>query len=293
MVTVIKHGRSLSRILRYNEVKVEAGQARPLASANCPFDAAAVPLMVKVNFLERMALLNPKVTHPSVHISLNFPPSESGLSDARMSEITTAYLERIGFSGQPWMAYRHTDAGHPHLHIVTLKVRPDGSRIDMHNLGRNQSEVARRQVEQEFGLVPAEKQRPGLPYTPEPVSSQRLQYGKAPTKKAISSVLRFVLDNYRFTSLGELNAILTGYNIRADRGKVTSRTFVSCGLLYRCLDAVGTPVGVPVKASDFHFSPTLKKLETGPNGSSHTVARQSPPKPAVPDGCCFGIIPQW
>ncbi|MFP5439040.1 MAG: relaxase/mobilization nuclease domain-containing protein [Bacteroidia bacterium] len=214
-----------------------------------------------MRYLERIAALNPRVTRPSVHISLNFPPAEEHLSDARLCEVATAYMQGIGFGNQPWLAYRHTDAGHPHLHIVSVKVRPDGTRIDMHNLGRNQSEEARKDVEKNFSLIPAQRKSETVGYTPEPVSATRVKYGKAPTKKAISRVLQFVLEQYRYSTLGELNAVLGLYNIRADRGKVTSRTFVSGGLLYRALDPEGMPLGVPIKASDFAFPATLVYLE--------------------------------
>jgi len=54
---------------------------------------------------------------------------------------------KIGFGDQPSLIYRHCDAGHPHLHIVTLKVRSDGSRTDTQNIGKNQSEKARKKLE--------------------------------------------------------------------------------------------------------------------------------------------------
>jgi Relaxase/Mobilisation nuclease domain len=261
MVAVIKASHALSRILRYNENKVSTGAARFLGEANCPFDGAAVGLMPKLHYLEGMAALNARIEHPGVHISLNFPPDEESLTDSRLLEMARVYMQEIGFGAQPWLAYRHTDAGHPHLHIVSMKVRPDGSRIDMHNIGRNQSEIARKAIEKSFGLIPAERHGRTAEYKPEPVQAARVQYGKAPTKKAIGNVLQFVLKNYRFGSLPELNAVLGLYNIRADRGKVTSRTFVSGGLLYRAIDGAANPLGLPIKASDYHFKPTLPRLE--------------------------------
>lgn len=261
MVAVIKTGASLSRILRYNEDKLSTGAARFLGEKNCPFQGGAVGLMPKLNYMERIASLNPRVTRKSVHISLNFAQNEERLSDARLLEIATAYMEQIGFGKQPWLAYRHLDAAHPHLHLVSLKVRPDGTRIDMQNIGRNQSEVARKALEKKYGLTPAEKQGQLLTYKPEPLGAGRLLYGQGPTKQAIGNILQFVMQKYSFTSLAELNAVLSLYNVRADRGKVTSRTFVSGGLRYQAIDTFGNPVGVPQKASAFHFSPTLANLE--------------------------------
>ncbi|ALM50127.1 hypothetical protein AMR72_15220 [Flavobacterium psychrophilum] len=261
MVAVIKASHSISRILRYNEQKITLGAARVIGEKNCPFPANKVGLMSKLNYLQRMASLNPRVAHPGVHISLNFPPTEDKLSDARLLDIAAAYMQEIGFGSQPWMAYRHMDAGHPHIHIVSLKIRTDGSRIDMHNMGKNQSEAARKNIEKTFGLTPAEKQSQVKQYEPEAVAIGRVSYGKAPAKKAMSNVLQFAISKYSYTTLGELNAILELYNITADRGKVTSRTFIGEGLLYRAINAQAMPVGIPIKASDFSFPATLKALE--------------------------------
>jgi len=65
-------------------------------------------------------------------------------------------MQKIGFGEQPYLVYQHFDAGHPHIHIVSVKVRADGSRIDTQNIGRNQSEKARKEIEIAHDLVRAE-----------------------------------------------------------------------------------------------------------------------------------------
>ncbi len=56
-------------------------------------------------------------------------------------------MSKIGFGDQPYLVYQHFDARHPHIHIVTTNIKSDGSRIKTHNIGRNQSERARREIE--------------------------------------------------------------------------------------------------------------------------------------------------
>ena len=75
------------------------------------------------------------------------------------------------------------------------------------------------------------------------------------------NVLLMTHQNYKFTSLPEYNAILRQWNLYADRGSKNSRMYKRHGLLYRVLDEDGKKVGVPIKASDFYFRPTLKELE--------------------------------
>jgi hypothetical protein len=261
MVTVIKTGNSIHRIFNYNENKVKEGVAECIGAGNFPIDTDKMSLSVKLNRFLKQLELNENVKRNSVHISLNFHPSESHLSKEKLLEIAGTYMEKIGFGKQPYLVYQHHDAGHPHIHLVSLKVRPDGSRIDMNNIGRNQSEQARKAIEKEFGLVSAEAQKKQEQYRLNPVSAAKVLYGKSQTKMAIQNVLEVVLSQYRYTSLPELNAVLRQYNVMAERGSEDSRVYQHNGLLYRILDTEGNPVGIPIKASLFYNDSTLKFLE--------------------------------
>ncbi|BBE16262.1 conjugative transposon mobilization protein BF0132 [Aquipluma nitroreducens] len=183
------------------------------------------------------------------------------MSKEKLLEIARTYMEKIGFGKQPYLVYQHHDAGHPHIHLVSIKVRPEGSRIDMNNIGRNQSEQARKAIEKEFGLVSAEAQKKQEQYRLTPVSAPKVMYGKSQTKMAIQNVLEAVLNQYRYSSLPELNAVLKQYNVMAERGGENSRVYQHNGLLYRILNADGIPIGIPIKASTFYNQPTLKFLE--------------------------------
>jgi len=170
-------------------------------------------------------------------------------------------MEKLGFGRQPYLVYQHYDAGHPHCHIVTNNIQRDGKRIDLHLLGVRQSEPARKEIEEMFGLVKAEGRKQKEQFLLNTIDVVRVQYGKAESRKAINSVLNKVLFDYKYSSLPELNAILNLYNVHADRGSEESRIFKNNGLLYKILDQNSKPIGVPIKASEFYSRPTLKFLE--------------------------------
>ncbi len=260
MVAVIKTGHSIHRIVNYNENKVKEGVAECISAANYPKDADKLSLKNKLNRLLNQAALNTNVSRNSVHVSLNFDPSEN-YSKEKLEAIANTYMDRIGFGNQPYLVYQHHDAGHPHIHIVSIKVREDGSRIDTQNIGRNQSEKARKEIEKEFGLVKAEDSKRLKQHKLKPLNTEKIQYGKSETKRAISNVLNEVLYSYKFASIPELNAVLKQFNVMADRGSENSRIYKKNGLTYRLLDVTGNKVGVPIKASDFYNKPTLKFLE--------------------------------
>lgn len=264
MVAIINTGNSIRAAFMYNENKVEEGVADLIMAANYPMEMDDMQREHRLNMLLKTAANNDNVKRNSVHISLNFAPGEK-LSQKVLTSIAAEYMEGIGFGGQPFLVYEHKDVAHQHLHIVTVKVRPDGSRIDMQNIGKVQSQQTRKQLEVKYGLVKAElSQQPVLEV--KAVNAARVGYGKTQTKRAIYNVLCAVLKQYKYTSLAELNAVLRLYNVTAERGSEGSRLHKHRGLLYRVLDADGMPVGVPIKASLFSEmfpdKPTLNYIES-------------------------------
>jgi hypothetical protein len=257
MVAVFKTGNSLSNTLNYNEQKVQKGVAECIMAENYPIDHNRMTFDQKLSRLENLAALNENVERNSVHISLNFDSSEH-ISEDKLKEIAGDYMRQIDFGRQPYLVYRHHDAGHPHIHIVSVKVAPDGKRIDTQNIGKNQSETARKDIEIGYGLVKAEDSKNSKKYRLEPLSAEKVNYGKSETKRAISNVLAKVLDSYKYASLNELNALLKLYNIIAERGSESCRMYKGKGLMYRALDDNGIKIGAPIKASQFYMQPTLK-----------------------------------
>jgi len=260
MVAKITTPSTITRALNYNEKKVQKGVASCLYAGNFLKDAKAMNFYEKLGRFQNLIALNTRAKTASLHISLNFHPSEA-LDREKLVQIATVYMDKIGFGAQPYLVYEHRDAGHPHLHIVTTTIQEDGRRIVTQNIGRNQSQKARHEIEEAFGLIPAAYSKSQSLKAPEKDVVQKVTYGKTDSKRSVSNVLDRVLHHYHFTSLPELNAILKLYNLRADRGSETSMTYRNGGLTYRILDEKGNAVGVPIKASSIYFKPTLKYLE--------------------------------
>jgi hypothetical protein len=260
MVARINALKSISKVLNYNEQKVQAGNAELLHASSFLKDAADLTFYNKLQHFERLHSLNEKVVTNTLHVSLNFDPSEQ-ISNEKLVKIAAAYMDGIGFGNQPYLVYRHEDAGHPHIHIVSTNIQRDGSRISMHNLGRNQSEISRKQIEIDFGLVKASDKALYGASVLSAVDARKITYGKGTTRQAISNVLRLVIDGYKYTSLEQLNAVLKLYNVVADKGEPGSRLEQFRGLQYQVLDEGGNRVGVPLNSSRFFMKPTLAYLE--------------------------------
>ena len=103
MVAVIKIPRSMHRVFNYNENKVKEGVAECIGAENYPLNAEDMSLNIKLKFLLKRMELNENVKRNSVHISLNFDPSESGISNEKLMELANVYMDKLGFGEQAFL----------------------------------------------------------------------------------------------------------------------------------------------------------------------------------------------
>jgi len=259
MVAKIKSGKSLIGALNYNENKIKSGKARLLTTNGFTKSDDALSFHDKLFRLTDLAERNIRTKTNTLHLSLNFDINEN-IESEKLIAIAGEYMKRIGFENQPYLVYKHFDAGHPHIHIVTTNIQADGQRISLNNIGILKSEPARKAIEVEFELVKASEKSKEVNLL-ESTKIDSVEYGKSDTKRAITNIVNEITRSYKYTSLPELNAILNQYNVIADRGKKESVMFKNGGLNYWIIDEKGRKVGVPIKASSIYQKPTLKLLE--------------------------------
>ncbi|RQO77815.1 hypothetical protein DBR40_07520 [Pedobacter sp. KBW01] len=258
MVVKIRTGKKIAGVVYYNEDKVLEGKTVLLA-ANCfAADPQELTVQMKINRFQHLTKLNERAKTNALHISLNFHKKDC-LNEEKMIQIAHQYMEGIGFGQQPYLIYAHQDAHHPHLHIATTNIQADGSRISLHDIGKNVSEPLRKELEQRYGLIVAEGREPA--HQIEKPSLKQLEYGEKALKKSLSNLTRAVRAQYIYSGLNEFNAILKRYNAIAIPGTTGSRMEANRGLLYAVLDNNGKPVGVPIKASALNGKPILRNLE--------------------------------
>jgi hypothetical protein len=256
MVCKVRCGKSIKGALNYNENKVKEGKAECIGAVNFVGESQHLTFYEKLARFQNLIEGNTRAKTNTLHISLNFDVDEK-LSQNKLNQIATTYMDKIEFGGQPYLVYQHLDAAHPHIHIVTTNIQEDGKRISIHNLGKNQSETARKEIEGKYGLVKAgSKQNQELDR-----SLNKAAYGKSETKRTIDNIVGEVMKRYKFSSLTEFNAVLRQYNVMADRGKEGMVIHEKNGLRFSLLDSKGNKVGVPIKASALCAKPTMKTLQ--------------------------------
>jgi len=104
----------MKRALNYNEHKMERGQAELIHAGNFLQRSGELNLADKMNRFEKLMKLNERSKTKTIHISLNFHPSENQkLNKELLREIADEYMKKIGFEKQPYLVYQlPPDANH-------------------------------------------------------------------------------------------------------------------------------------------------------------------------------------
>ena len=244
MIAKISSTENLGGALGYNFKKVEKGEASILLAAELYQDREGRYTMEDV--LADMEALIPKKcrTKKAVfHCSLNPHPDEK-LSDELLVQIAREYMEALGYGKQPYIVFKHNDIAREHIHIVSLRVDSKGRKID-DRFEKRRSKQITDALERKFGLIPSSKVTDkAMKETP------KVDIGKGNIKEQVASVVRTVLKHYHFCSLGELNAILSTYNLAVEEVKTEFRGKKYDGLVYVPTDDKGNKAGTPIHASD-------------------------------------------
>lgn len=243
MVAKISTGVSLYGALAYNQNKVDEGHATVLA-ANLilqPEDGTFRLQECMEDFKNWMPS-HYRTEKPVIHISLN-PHPDDVLTDEQLVAIGEEYMQKLGYGNQPYMIFKHNDIDRRHIHIVSLRVDSNGKKINDSNEYRRSKEITE-QLEQKYGLHPAEGQTKGEDWQLTPVD-----ISKGNLKRQLANVVKPLLKMYRFQSIGEFRALLSLYNIGLEevKGEVNGRSYH--GIVYSTLDKNGEKTGTPIKAS--------------------------------------------
>ena len=243
MIAKISVAENLGGALGYNFKKVEKGEASILLAQGLFQNKEGTYTMAEV-FTDMQAVIPEKCRTKKMvfHCSLNPHPDEK-LSDETLTQIAKEYMEALGYGNQPYIVFKHNDISREHIHIVSLRVDSKGRKIN-DRFEKRRSKQITDALERKYNLIPSSKVSEHAAETP------KVDIDRGNIKEQVASVLRMVLKHYCFCSLGELNAILSAYNLAVEEVKTEFRGRKYDGLVYVPTDDKGDKVSSPIHASD-------------------------------------------
>ena len=244
MIAKISSTANLGGALGYNFKKVRQEEATVLLANGLYQNQDGKYSMEQV--LSDMRQLIPdkcRTKNTVFHCSLNPHPDEK-LSDEQLTQIAKEYMEALGYGKQPYIVFKHNDIAREHIHIVSLRVDSKGRKINDKYEGRRSKKITDA-LEKKYNLIPSSKVSE-KPTTETP----KIDATQGNVKEQVSNTVRSVLKHYSFCSLGELNAILSRYNLAVEEVKTEYRGKRYDGLVYVPTDDKGNKVSMPIHASD-------------------------------------------
>ena len=234
--------KDLMKTLTYNFRKVDRDQADILLSGQLSADGRLTAERV---FREMTAYIPSGARTKNVvfHASINPRPDEP-LSDDRLRTIAREYLCRLGYGDQPFIVFKHRDIAREHIHLVSTRVRHDGSKI-RDTMEHVRSTRIIRSLEAKFGLLPSSPSRK------EGVSAQpsAVDIDAGDIKRQVAAAVEYVLGRYAFQSVGEMNLLLARFRVTAEEVKTERKGRPFDGIVYAASDADGHKICTPIKGS--------------------------------------------
>lgn len=255
MVAKINVGSSLFGALSYNQQKVDQGEGKILFSNRIIQNAdGSHNMYFNIKSFEPYLDANKRTEKPVVHISLN-PHPDDKLTNEQLSHIAQEYMDKMGYGNQPYLIYKHEDLDRHHLHIVSVRVDENGKKLN-DSFEKRRSEKVRKELEEKYKLIPAEKQNQSNDLPMKPIN---LKDGNI--KKQVSNITNTLIRDYHFQSINEYRALLNIYGVTVEEVKGEVRDKVYHGLVYSALNKKGEKTANPIKASLISRNVGPKALE--------------------------------
>ena len=275
MVAKIGRGSNLYGALAYNHLKVEKEKGKILLMRKMiETKSGKYAIAELAQSFAPYLIANRNTEKHTLHISLNPDPKDE-VDDDLFKEMAEQYMQELGYGKQPFIVFKHTDIDRTHIHIVSVCVDENGKKIS-DKFEKIRSMKICRMLEKKHSLIPAtEKEHREHQRVFHPVN-----YKKGDLKSQMASVIRHLPDYYQFQTLGEYNALLSLFNITAEKVEGELQGKIRQGLLYFPLDEEGEKTGLPFKSSLFGKKAGLPALEAHFT-KSKTVLKDHPTKPTL------------
>ena len=244
MIAKISSTENLGGALGYNFKKVGKGEASILLAAEL-YQNNDSNYTMEVVLADMESLIPEKCrTKKTVfHCSLN-PHPDDKISDEQLVQVAREYMEALGYGKQPYIVFKHNDIAREHIHIISLRVDSEGKKIN-DKFEKRRSKQITDTLERKYNLIPSSKIADKVMN-----ETPKIDTTRGDIKEQVANIVCMVLKHYCFCSLGELNAILSAYNLAVEEVKTEFRGKKYDGLVYVPTDGKGNKVSTPINASD-------------------------------------------
>lgn len=226
---------SMESPLGYNEEKVQAGEAVILGEYNKPDRDATI-----LHALERLERHRFRSQSVSFHMSVN-PSETEGLTDKQACELISGMMNGLGYGSQPYIVYKHTDIERTHYHVVSIRIKEDGRRINDRQEHRRCQKLLKDYAER-YGYKVGTGERARL--HAEGIDPRRFNPASGNVVAQMKAIFQECC-RYHMTTFNQFKLIMASHGI-----DVQERAGDSISLVLRGLDSDGKPCTAPIYERD-------------------------------------------
>lgn len=144
MIGKITKGRGFGGCLGYVAGKEDAEFVGGNLAAGADHKAAA-------REFQAVASQNQACKKPVAHYSLSAAPGEK-LGSEQWRQAAEQHVNNMGHGGAQWVAYRHHDQDHDHIHIIVNRVNPESLKVATDSRDFERVQKSCRRIEKTHGL---------------------------------------------------------------------------------------------------------------------------------------------
>ena len=226
---------SMESPLSYNEEKIQKSLACVIGEFNKPDRDDSL-----INALERLERHRFRSRSVSFHMSIN-PAEIERMTDEQACAFVSDMMNGLGYGSQPYIVYKHTDTDRTHYHVVSIRIKEDGRRINDRQEHRKCQRILK-ELSQKYGYKVGNGDRER--YDAEGINPRRFN----PALGNVTAQMKAIaLDccRYHMTTYNQFKLIMASHGI-----DVQERAGDDISVILRGMDSNGKTCTAPISEQE-------------------------------------------
>jgi hypothetical protein len=150
-----KSGKGFRQLARYIRGRRDDLRTTWFLAANLPGVATAHDVELACRLVEAVQAQNTRAANDrTYHLVISLHPEDRSLDRKELRHVVENFVDTLGFSEHQYIAARHNDKDHEHIHVAINKIHPGTFRIHSPSWDHQKLFSAGRTLEAELGLTP-------------------------------------------------------------------------------------------------------------------------------------------
>ena len=147
--------RRFRRLARYIQGRDAKPRATWFLAANLPGVTVADDLELACKFVDAVQVQNTRAgSKRTYHLVISLHRDDRHLERKELQQVVDRLVDTLGFSEHQYIAVRHSDTDHAHIHVAINKIHPETFRIHSPAWDHQKLFTGARALERELGLTP-------------------------------------------------------------------------------------------------------------------------------------------